>query len=67
LQPGCLLPRRLLVPGIQWQQSYFTDDKVFCIYIAESEAQVREHAMRGGFPVDAVRPVSAIVDPVCAD
>lgn len=53
--------------GIQWQHSYFTDDRIFCIYLAQDEALIREHALRGGFPVDAVRRVSAVVDPVCAE
>lgn len=52
---------------VQWLHSYFTDDKIFCIYIAPDEEHVREHAKRGGFPVDAVRMVSAIVDPVCSE
>ncbi len=53
--------------GIQWQHSYFTDDRIFCVYLASGEALIREHAQRGGFPVDAVRRVSAVVDPVCAE
>lgn len=56
-----------LGPQVQWQHSYFTDDKVFCVYIAANEELVREHAERGGFPVDAIRRVSAIVDPICAE
>lgn len=56
-----------LGPGIQWQHSYFTDDRVFCVYLAPHEELIREHARRGGFPVDAVRRVSAVVDPACAD
>ena len=52
---------------IQWHHSYFTDDRVFCVYLAKDEALIREHARRGGFPVDAIRRVSAIVDPICAE
>jgi len=54
-------------PAIQWQHSYFTDDKIFCVYIAANESLIREHADRGGFPVDAVRRISATVDPICAE
>ncbi|KAA2285096.1 DUF4242 domain-containing protein [Arenimonas fontis] len=53
--------------GIQWQHSYFTDDRVFCVYLASDEERIREHARRGGFPIDAIRRVSAVVDPVCAE
>ena len=41
-----------LGPEIQWVTSYVTDDKIYCIYIAPSEAMVREHARLGGFPAD---------------
>ncbi|MFC7504421.1 DUF4242 domain-containing protein [Nocardioides sp. CPCC 206347] len=47
----------------QWQQSYVTDDKVYCVYFAEDEAAVREHAECGGFPANAVSRVSAVIDP----
>ena len=46
-----------------WVQSFVTDDKIYCIHIAESERVVREHALRGGFPVDNVAEVKAIIDP----
>jgi hypothetical protein len=50
-------------PRIQWIQSYVTPDKVYCVYIAPDEASVREHAERGGFPVDQVSEVKSIIDP----
>ena len=46
-----------------WQQSYVTDGKIYCVYIAEDEAAVREHAERGGFPADVVSRVSKVIDP----
>jgi len=52
-----------LGPRIQWLQSYVTDDKIFCVYVADSPETVREHARLGGFPVDAVHLVGAIIDP----
>jgi hypothetical protein len=53
-------------PGIHWVQSYVTDDKIYCIYIAHSEAMVREHASQGGFPADRVSTVREIIDPTTA-
>lgn len=50
-------------PTIQWVQSYVTPDKLYCVYIAPDEASVREHAERGGFPVDQVSEVKVIIDP----
>ena len=37
-------------PQVQWVESYVTDDKIYCVYIAANEELVREHAKRGGFP-----------------
>ena len=48
---------------VQWDHSYVTDDKIFCVYIAPNEARVREHATRGGFPADAVLEVKRVIDP----
>ncbi len=50
-------------PGIHWAHSYVTDDKIYCIYMADSEALVREHARLGGFPASAVSEVRAVIDP----
>jgi hypothetical protein len=58
---------RSLGPQIQWVQSYVTDDKIYCIYIAPSEEAVREHARQGGFPANAVMQVRAIIDPTTAE
>lgn len=51
----------------QWLQSYVTDDKLFCVYIADDEAAIREHASRGGFPCEAVNRVRRIIDPTTAE
>jgi hypothetical protein len=53
-------------PQIQWVQSYVIDDKTYCVYIAENEDQVREHARRGGFPADKISVVRAMIDPTSA-
>jgi len=52
-----------MAPRVQWQQSYVTDDKIYCVYIAEDADAVRQHATVGGFPADSVALVSAIIDP----
>ncbi|HVI25385.1 MAG TPA: DUF4242 domain-containing protein [Xanthomonadaceae bacterium] len=54
-------------PQIQWRESYVTDDKVYCVYLAPDEETVREHARRGGFPADAVNRVMTVIDPTTAD
>ena len=54
-------------PSIQWQESYVTDNKVYCVYIAESEDLVREHAKRGGFPVNSVAQVRCMIDPTTSE
>jgi hypothetical protein len=54
-------------PRIQWQHSYVTGDKLYCIYLAENEQLLREHAERGGFPIDRISQVAGIIDPVSAE
>ena len=51
---------------VQWVQSYVVDDKTFCIYLAESEASVQEHAKLSGFPANKVSEVREIIDPMTA-
>jgi hypothetical protein len=51
----------------QWVQSYVTDDNLFCVYNAESEDAVREHARIGGFPCNVVSQVGTIIDPVTGE
>lgn len=56
-----------LGPKIQWIESYVTDDKIYCVYIAPDEATVREHARQGGFPANRVSVVKAVIDPTTAE
>lgn len=56
-----------LGPSIQWVQSFVTEDKITCIYIAPSVELIREHARRGGFPADRVLEVATIIDPTTAE
>jgi hypothetical protein len=53
-------------PKIQWLHSYVTGDKIYCIYVAPSEAMVREHAKQGGFPANSVSEVTTIISPETA-
>ena len=56
-----------LGPQIQWVQSYVTDNKLYCIYIAPNEEMIHEHARRGGFPANHVSQVKTVIDPTTAD
>lgn len=51
----------------QWDHSYVVDDKTFCVYLAENEAAVQEHARLSGFPATKVTEVRSIIDPVTAN
>ena len=50
-----------------WQQSYVTTDKIYCVYIADDEETVREHARLGGFPANSVSLVTTIIDPTTGE
>ena len=54
-------------PQIQWVQSFVTDDKIYCVYIAPDEAAVRAHAQKGGFPANKVSRVRTMIDPTTAE
>ena len=54
-------------PKIQWVESYVTQDKIYCVYIAPDEETVREHARQGGFPANRVSEVKRMIDPTTAE
>ncbi len=56
-----------LGPEIRWLQSFVTDDKIYCVYVAPDEDILYEHARCGGFPADKVTLVSAVIDPSTGD
>jgi hypothetical protein len=56
-----------LGPSIQWVQSFVTDNKIYCVYIAPNEQMVREHASQGGFPANSVAQVRRVIDPTTAE
>jgi len=58
---------RGLGPQVQWLQSYVTQDKVYCIYIAPDEDSIREHARLGGFPANRISEVKTVIDPTTAE
>lgn len=58
---------RNMGPQIQWVQSYVTDNKIYCVYIAPNAEAVREHARQGGFPANSVAEVRATIDPTTAE
>lgn len=53
-----------LASKVQWVESFVTDDKTFCIYLAENEDAVQEHARISGFPANRVTEVRRIIDPM---
>lgn len=56
-----------LGPQVQWDHSYVTGDKVYCVYISPNEELIREHARQGGFPANRISEVKSIIDPVTAE
>ncbi|HMI49118.1 MAG TPA: DUF4242 domain-containing protein [Gemmatimonadaceae bacterium] len=65
-QKSCAVLQEL-GPSIQWVQSFVTEDKITCVYIAPNADIIREHAKRGGFPADRVLEVTTIIDPTTAE
>lgn len=65
-QKSCSVLNKL-GPQIQWVQSYVTDDRVYCVYIAPNAEMVREHARQGGFPANRIAEVKSVIDPTIAE
>lgn len=64
-QKSCSVLRSL--PQVQWVESYVTDNKIYCVYIAPDEQAVREHARQGGFPANSVSTIRRMLDPTSAE
>ncbi|MCK1791145.1 DUF4242 domain-containing protein [Pseudomonas violetae] len=64
-QKSCRILRDL--PQVQWQQSYVTGDKLYCVYIAPDEQQIQEHARLSGFPANRISQVMHVIDPTTAE
>lgn len=56
-----------LAPRVQWQQSHVAGDKIFCVYLADGEAAIREHSAISGIPITAIYPVDRVMDPASAN
>jgi hypothetical protein len=65
-QTSCGVLRKL-GPHIQWVQSYVTDDKIYCVYIAPDEEMIREHARQGQFPANKISEVKTMIDPTTSE
>lgn len=53
-------------PQIEWLQSYVTGNKIFCVYKAENEELIREHAKKGGFPANVITEITTVISPATA-
>ena len=58
---------RSLGPDIQWVESYVSADKLYCVYIAKNEDLLREHAERGGFPLNRISRIQRMLDPTAEE
>ena len=65
-QKSCSVLEKL-GPKIQWVHSYVTENKIYCVYLAHDERMIREHAMQGGFPMNVISEVHAVIDPATAE
>jgi hypothetical protein len=65
-QRSCSVLREL-GPQIQWVQSFVTDDKIYCVYIAPNEDMIRRHAQMGEFPANRISQVRSIIDPTTGE
>lgn len=54
-------------PQIQWLESFVTDNKVYCIYIAPDEQSIRDHARRGEFPANSIARIKTVIDPTTGE
>jgi len=54
-------------PQIQWVESFVTENKVYCTYIAPNEDEIRKHAAEGGFPANAINEIKSVIDPTTSE
>lgn len=65
-QKSCTILKNM-GPEIQWVESYVTDNKVYCVYIAPDEETIREHAREGGFPANSIARIKRMIDPTTSE
>jgi len=58
---------RKMGPEIQWQESYITGNKIYCVYIAANPDMVRQHAKAGEFPITRVEELKSVIDPTTSE
>jgi hypothetical protein len=65
-QKSCNVIRKM-GPETQWVQSFVTDDRIYCVYIAPNEEAIREHARLSGFPANKISQVRNVIDPTTSE
>jgi len=65
-QKSCAVLRQI-GPQIQWLESFVTDDKLYCVYVAPDADAVRQHAALGGFPANRISEIKRVIDPTTAE
>jgi hypothetical protein len=65
-QKSCQVPGEL-GPQIQWVESFVTDDKIYCVYIAPNKEMIEKHAQKGGFPANKISRIRRMIDPTTAE
>jgi hypothetical protein len=58
---------RNLGPKINWVESFVTDDKIYCVYVAPNPEMIRDHAQQGGFPANLISEVRSVIGPTTAE
>ena len=66
-QASCTVLKEMGSEDIQWDHSYVTDNKVYCVYRAKNKNLVLEHAKKGGFPANSVEEVATVISPETAE
>ena len=54
-------------PQIQWVESFVTQDKIYCTYIAPSQEEIRRHSSEGGFPANSIAEIKSVIDPTTSE
>ncbi len=65
-QKSCSILREM-GPQIQWVESFVTDNKIYCTYIAPNEDEIRKHAEEGGFPANTIAEIKTVISPTTAE
>ncbi len=66
-QKSCSVLDKMSAEDIQWVHSYVAENKIYCIYKATNQEILKEHAEKGGFPINSISQVSEVISPATAD